>query len=168
MSNNDRWCSITALLLLSSSLWDNKFTEEGKANLQKAAEERKRYTDFVGLDLRCDSQYCAIYRSVQHIRPPLRISSPYIFCQSSCTGILISQIGPPTMAMLPKKVWSSSIFASGVNATAHWKDPWSAWKMPPSMLGPNSVNVDHRVSGGREKRRQISVELCNMCSYINI
>jgi len=46
------------------------------------------------------------YRSVPHIRPPSRISPPYVFSQSSCTGIFISRIGPPTMAILPK--WSSS------------------------------------------------------------
>ena len=42
------------------------------------------------------------YRSVPHICPPSRISPPYIFSRSSCTGIFISQIGPPTTAMLPK------------------------------------------------------------------
>jgi len=43
-----------------------------------------------------------IYRSVPHIRPLSRISPPYVFSQSSCTGIFISRIGPPTMAILPK------------------------------------------------------------------
>ena len=38
-------------------------------------------------------------------KPATRISPPYIFSQSSCTGIFISCIGPPTMAILPK--WSS-------------------------------------------------------------
>jgi len=35
------------------------------------------------------------YSSVPHIRPPSRISPPYIFSQSSCSGIFISRIGPP-------------------------------------------------------------------------
>ena len=108
MSNDDRWCSITALLLLSSSLLDNKFTEVGKANLQKAAEERKSYPDFVGLDLRFDSQYCVIYRSVPHICPPSRTSSPYIFSRSSCLGIFISQISPPNHGHATQKKYDLS------------------------------------------------------------
>jgi len=80
---------------LLHSLWDIKFTEVGKANLQKAAEERKSYPDFVGLDLRCDSQFCVIYHSVPHICPPSCTSSLYIFSRNSCLRIFISQIGHP-------------------------------------------------------------------------
>jgi len=41
------------------------------------------------------------YRSVPDIcAPHSRISPSYIFSQSSCTGIFISRIGPPTMAIL--------------------------------------------------------------------
>ena len=45
---------------------------------------------------------CQLYHSVLHICPPSRISPPYIFSQSSCTGIFISRIGPPTTVILPK------------------------------------------------------------------
>ena len=40
------------------------------------------------------------------IYAPFAYKPPYIFSQSSCTGIFISCEGPPTMAILPK--WSSS------------------------------------------------------------
>ena len=40
------------LLLLSSRLYGNRFTQEGEAQLQQAVQERKNYPDFVDLDLR--------------------------------------------------------------------------------------------------------------------
>ena len=46
-----------------------------------------------------------IYRSVPHIHPLLRISPPYIFNQSSCTGIFIPRIGPPNHAHSTKMIF---------------------------------------------------------------
>ena len=39
------------------------------------------------------------YRSVPHIRPP------YVFSQSSCTGIFISRIGPPNHGLTTKMIF---------------------------------------------------------------
>ena len=77
------------------------------------------------------------YRSVPHIRPPYRTGPPppYIFSQSSCT------IATPTLSSSRSPWWNdnarmkpasteqlrnsptiASMFASDVNATAHWKE----------------------------------------------
>jgi len=43
---------------------------------------------------------------VSHIyTPPSRISPPYIFSQSSCTGIFISRIGPPNHGHSTKMIF---------------------------------------------------------------
>jgi len=58
-----------------------------------------------------------MYRSVPHICPPSRISPPYIFSQSSCTGIFFSRIGPPTIAILPKMIVKTPTLSSS-------RSPW--------------------------------------------
>ena len=96
--------------------------------------------------------YIYMYRCVPHIRPHSHKSPPTIFSRSSCTGIYLTHRPPqPNMAsnmILNQNSWTSrflwwgsnartkpayteqlrnspsiaSVFASGVSATAHWKD----------------------------------------------
>ena len=53
---------------------------EHRGYVEQATSVGKVMINLAGISVR-------VYRSVPHIRPPSRISPPYVFSQSSCTGI---------------------------------------------------------------------------------
>jgi len=146
----------------------------------------------VNLALNCNTYY----RSILHIHPLSRISLPYIFSRSSCTGIFILQIGPPptmansnmifrwnsyTMSSSRSQWWSGNTRTKPASTdqlrnsqtidrkrVCEWHQRYSTLKgQTRRVLGkhrrlrcgqPLSVDLDHPVCGGQEKRRQIIVE----------
>jgi len=56
------------------------------------------------------------------------------------------------------------VFTSGVNATAHWKHRPAEWLENITVYAVTnlSVDLDHQISGGLEKRKQIGVKLASI------